>query len=157
MAEYAKPFSGKDQREFARRRSVINQIRAAKIRERRAARKAGDHGKDAAILMQGEKMGIPFGGVASAENLDQLVLSEMHMNKQTADKRDAQRANMLSQQAPQPLQAPQQPDPVPGKGPSGPAEQETNINVVSPGDTFFGVLWRQDPLKTALYMEDLIE
>tara|TARA_R100000152_G_C6781245_1_gene215356 strand:- start:135 stop:590 length:456 start_codon:yes stop_codon:yes gene_type:complete len=151
MAEYAKPFSGKDQREFARRRSVINQIRAAKIRERRAARKAGDHGKDAAILMQGEKMGIPFGGVASAENLDQLVLSEMHMNKQIADKRDAQRANMLSRQAPQ------QPDPVPGKGPSGPAEQETNINVVSPGDTFFGFLGRQDPLKTALYMEDLIE
>ena len=67
MAEYAKPFSGKDQREFARRRSVINQIRAAKIRERRAARKAGDHGKDAAILMQGEKTGIPFGGVASAD------------------------------------------------------------------------------------------
>lgn len=151
MAEYAKPFSGKDQREFARRRSVINQIRAAKIRERRAARKAGDHGKDAAILMQGEKMGIPFGGVASAENLDQLVLSEMNMNKQIADKRDAQRANMLSQQAPQ------QPDPVPGKGPSGPAEQETNINVASPGDTFFGFLGRQDPLKTALYMEDLIE
>jgi hypothetical protein len=150
MSEYAKPFSGKDQREFARRRSVMNSLRAAKIRERRAARKAGDHGKDAAILLQGEKMGIPFGGVASAENLDQLVLSEMNMNEALDDKRATQRADMASRQSPRP-----QPEVIAGTGPDGNSTQETNINV-APEDTLFGLMMRKHPEETSRFVEDLM-
>lgn len=149
MAQYSKPFSGKDQREFARRRSVMNSLRAAKIRERRAARKAGDHGKDAAILMQGEKMGIPFGGVASAENLDQLVLSEMAMNEALDDKRGTQRANMASRQSPRPEVV------VAGSGPEEASTQETNLSV-APEDTLFGLMMKRHPDETSRFIEDLI-
>jgi len=150
MSEYAKPFSGKDQREFARRRSVMNSLRAAKIRERRAARKAGDHGKDAAILMQGEKMGIPFGGVASAENLDQLALSGMSLDKQIDDRRGRNRTDMRTRsESPSPVVTP--------KADRPPSQQETNINVVDPDDDVIFGWMERNPDKVISFAAELLK
>lgn len=159
MAEYAVPFSGPDQREFARRRSVINSIRAAKIRERRVARKRGDHGRDAEILLEGQRAGIPYGGHAYGKNLDQLALSQMYLDRDYVERKTQNRANQHNRRAnapkvptkpanaPRAPRAPRAPE-VPTRvvmGDDSPSEQETNINV--PGqdmDAFVGWL-RENP------------